>query len=143
MIIRNMTESDVSAVAEIEKACFSLPWSEQAFYDELKNPYGVTFVADEDGEVAGFLNVRDVCGEIFINNVAVKENFRRKGIGEALLCELEKREFVFITLEVRESNLSAISLYEKCGYEKIGFRKNFYEKPTENAVLMTKFKLKE
>lgn len=143
MVIRNMTKNDVRGVWEIEKECFSLPWSEQAFYDELSNPYGVTLVAECDGKIAGFLNVRDVCGEIYINNIAVGGDFRRKGIGRGLLSELEKREFDFITLEVRESNFPAIALYEDMGYEKIGLRKNFYEKPTENAILMTKFRLKE
>lgn len=143
MIIENMQKCDVLGVWKIENACFSQPWSEQAFYDELDNPYGVTLVAKREGEVAGFLNVRDVCGEIYINNIAVCEKFRGQGIAKALLSELEKREFEFITLEVRESNFSAISLYEKMGYEKIGLRKNFYEKPTENAILMTKFKLKD
>lgn len=143
MVIENMVKDDVHGVWEIENACFSQPWSEQAFYDELINPYGITLVAKCDGVVAGFLNVRDVCGEIYINNIAVSENFRGRGLGQALLLELEKREFVFITLEVRESNLPAISLYEKMGYEKIGLRKNFYEKPVENAILMTKFKLKD
>lgn len=140
VLIRNMTALDVPQVANIEKLCFSQPWSEKAFYEELENPFGVTLVADIDGEIAGFLNVRDVCGEIFVNNIAVKENFRRKNIGTMLLRELENREFSFITLEVRKSNLGAISLYESLGYEKVGERKDFYEKPCENAILMTKTK---
>lgn len=142
MIVRNMTADDVAEVAKIERACFSQPWSERAFFEELDNPYGVTLVADIDGKIGGFLNVRDVMGEIFINNIAVSEEFRRQGAGRELLCQLEKRKFDFITLEVRESNLGAIKLYESCGYEKVGMRKNFYEKPCENAVLMTKFSKK-
>lgn len=143
MIVRNMTENDVAAVALIEKECFSMPWSEQAFCEELENPYGITLVAEIDGEIAGFLNVRNVCGEIFVNNIAVTQKFRRKGIADSLLFELEKNNFEFITLEVRESNLGAIRLYEKNGYEKVGVRKKFYEKPTEDAWLMTKFSEKE
>lgn len=143
MIIKNMEKSDVPFVAEIEKECFSMPWSEQAFYDELENPYGVTLVAVVEGTVAGFLNVRDVLGEIYINNIAVKRNYRRRGIAQKLLLELEKRAYDFITLEVRESNESAIKLYEKMDYKRVGVRRNFYEKPTENAILMTKTKEEE
>lgn len=138
--IRNMTRDDVPEVARLERENFSQPWSEKAFYDELENPFGVTFVADINGEIAGFLNIRDVCGEIFINNIAVGENFRRKGVGQSLLVSLEEREFEFITLEVRQSNHGAICLYEKLGYEKVGQRKDFYEKPVEDAILMTKTK---
>lgn len=140
VLIRNMTKADVPKVAIIEKENFSQPWSEKAFYDELENPFSVTLVADVNGEIAGFLNVRDVCGEIYINNIAVSENFRRQGLAKALLCKLEKRNFLFITLEVRKSNFGAIRLYEKLGYKKVGQRKDFYEKPVEDAILMTKTK---
>lgn len=141
--IRKMTKKDVEGVWNIEKECFSQPWTLEDFYGELENVYGLTLIAVRDDEVAGFLNARNVCGEIYINNIGVSQKFRRKGIGKKLLCELEKADCEFITLEVRKSNLAAIRLYEGCGYEKVGERKNFYEKPTENALLMTKFLRKE
>lgn len=137
-----MTVGDVPEVHRIEEECFSQPWSEKAFYEELENPCGRTLVAALESEAAGFINVRSVGGEIFINNVAVREGFRRQGVGGRLLSALEKAfpDYEFITLEVRESNLPAIRLYEKHGFRQVGKRRNFYEKPTEDALLMTKGK---
>lgn len=143
MNIRQMTAKDVFGVWEIENACFSMPWSEKDFYDELENPFGLTFVAEEKGEIIGFVNLRKIGGELYINNVAVKEGSRKKGVAKMLLSQIENEDYDFITLEVRESNLPAIRLYESAGYERVGIRKNFYEKPVENALLMTKTYRKE
>ena len=134
--------ADVKRVAEIEAECFSLPWSEQAFEEELHLDTAICFVAKYKGETAGFINGRIVLDEFYINNVAVTQSMRGKGIGETLILDLEdylKHIVSFITLEVRESNIPAQNLYRKCGYKTVGKRNNFYEKPTENAVLMTKF----
>ena len=140
MVIREMTAEDVPEVHRIEEECFSQPWSEKAFYEELENPYGRTLVAVLESKAAGFINVRSIGGEIYINNIAVSGDFRRKGVGDGLLSALEKafEAYEFITLEVRESNIPAIRLYEKHGFRQVGKRKNFYEKPTEDAILMTK-----
>lgn len=136
-----MTKETVCGVAAIENVCFSQPWSVQAFFDELENPDAVTLAAVCEGTVAGFVNARKILGEVYINNVAVGEPFRRMGIGEKLLAALEEAcvPFEFITLEVRKSNLAARALYNKCGYKIVGERKNFYSFPTENAVLMSKY----
>lgn len=136
-----MTTAHVCGVAKIEKECFSMPWSEQAFAIELEKPESLTFVALCDGEAIGFVNANIVLDEIYINNVAVTEKFRKKGVAQALLNALEQYadgKASFITLEVRATNIPAQALYKKCGYEVVGVRKNFYEKPTEDAVLMTK-----
>lgn len=136
-----MTCDDIPQVAAIEKALFSMPWSEQAFRDELRNPQAVMVVADAGGEIAGFADMREVCGECYINNVGVSEKYRRHGIGTALMQALEDNSSdaaQFITLEVRCSNQAAITLYKKLGYIKVGVRKGFYEQPTEDADLMTK-----
>ena len=135
-----MTIETVEGVSKIERACFSEPWSVNAFIDELKNPDAITLAA-LDNEVVGFINARKILDEVYINNVAVSENFRRQHIAEQLLISLEnkvKDNSSFITLEVRKSNIPAQSLYEKLGYEVVGERKNFYQQPTENAILMTK-----
>ena len=135
-----MTIETVEGVSKIEKACFSEPWSVNAFIDELKNPDAITLAA-LDNQVVGFINARKILDEVYINNVAVSENFRRQHIAEQLLISLEnkvKDNSSFITLEVRKSNIPAQSLYEKLGYEVVGERKNFYQQPTENAILMTK-----
>ena len=118
-----MSEGDIKQVAAIEKKIFSLPWSEKSFLDSLKNENTVYIVAD-------------------ISNVAVKKNFRRKNVAENMLNKLfyecGKKGVSDITLEVRETNVPAISLYEKLGFEEAGIRKNFYEKPVENALIMWK-----
>lgn len=138
MKIVSMDKNHISKVAELERLCFSTPWSEKALEEELQNPHAVFLVA-EDG--AGYVGCHFVCGDGAITNVAVHPDFRRKGIAKALLSALEdegrKIGADTISLEVRKSNLSAIKLYEKMGYTVVGERPNFYTKPTENAILMT------
>lgn len=140
--IEKMQASDIAEIACLEKECFSSPWSEAALTDELYNEHARFFVARVESELAGYIGAFNVLGEVSITNVAIKEKFRKNGIGVALLNKLEKTARLenadFITLEVRASNENAISLYSKNGYERVGERKNFYSKPTENAVLMTK-----
>lgn len=138
---RIMTQDDVNGVAEIEKECFTMPWSEKAFSEELENKDAVTLIARTESEVVGFINGR-ISDGFYINNIAVKENYRKSGIASRLLFALEinlNGTTEFATLEVRKSNQPAINLYEKNDYKKVGERKNFYEKPTEDAVLMTKY----
>ena len=131
---------DLAAMCEIEQAYIAEPWSIAAFEGSFAADGAVFLCAKaENGEVCGFLTANAVLDEINIYNIAVKEGFRRLGIATALLYELERGRPYCINLEVRESNASAIALYTKCGFEQVGKRKNFYSKPTENAVLMTKF----
>lgn len=144
-----MSKQHIKAVSQIEKECFSNAWSENAFYQELENPMSLTLVALHINDVlsnetvAGFVNVRIVNGEVYINNIAVSQPFRRMGYGKGLLLSLEasarSENASFITLEVRESNFPAISLYASLGYKTVGKRKGFYRDPVENAVLMTKY----
>ena len=114
-----MNEQNYKAVAAIEAECFSQPWSEKTFFEELSNPNAHTYLALENGEPAGFLSVWEVCGEVSVNNIAVLGSHRRKGIAKALLqkmlCELAEADSV--TLEVRKSNAAAIALYESLGYK--------------------------
>ena len=127
-------------VAEIERKSFSLPWSEDAFMGELDNPLATYVVAVEDETVLGFAGVHIIAGEGYITNIAVRESARRRGIGKMLLeriIDICRDKCTFVTLEVRKSNAPAILLYEKLGFETLGIRKNFYEKPTEDAVIMT------
>ena len=137
-----MKQEHIADIAEIERLCFSMPWSENALKDELTNENAHFLTALTFGRVSGYIGVIEICGEADITNVAVHPDFRRLGIGKKLLDTAEKealsRNCESITLEVRESNEAAISLYSGNGYETVGIRKNFYEKPTENAVLMTK-----
>lgn len=138
---RLMTEDDVKGVSEIEKECFSQPWSLEAFKDELDNQAAVTIIARTDEKVVGFINGR-MCDGFYINNIAVNKDYRKSGVATKLLFALEvslSDNAEFSTLEVRKSNTAAINLYKKNGYEQVGERKNFYEKPAENALLMTKY----
>lgn len=141
IIIKRMDYSHIPELSVIEKECFSTPWSEKALSDEVTNSHGRFLVAFCDDEISGYIGAHNIVGEVYITNVAVAKRFRRMGIGEKLikslidLCKEEGAEF--ITLEVRESNIPAINLYEKMNFNKVGNRKNFYENPKENAILMT------
>ncbi len=142
VFIHEIKAENVPAVTVIEKECFSMPWSEKAFYDEIDIDCSVTLIAEKNTEICGFINGRISFDEFYINNIAVSQEFRRQKIGENLLLSLENMldgKVKLITLEVRKSNIPAQKLYEKCGYIIVGERKNFYEKPTENAILMTKY----
>lgn len=140
--ISPITEDDISSIAELEKECFSTPWSEEALRSELFNDTAVFLKAETQGEISGYIGMHIVLDECYIANVAVKNNFRRKGIGSLLIGKAEAvakdKKCSFISLEVRVSNTPAITLYEKYGYISMGQRKNFYSHPTENALIMTK-----
>ena len=138
-----MTSGQLDDVYIIETECFSHPWSKQSLEEELNNETSLFLVAKEENEVIGYIGMSIVIDEGYIFNVAVRENHRNKGVATALINELvtygKKNNFSFITLEVRESNLPAISLYSKFGFIKAGERKNYYSNPKENAILMTKY----
>ena len=142
IIVRNMQQSDLLQVCEIEKENFSLPWSEKSFLESIERNDTVFLVAMTGDEVAGYLGCYCVAGEGEITNVAVKSSHRRQGIGGMLLEKLYEEGAALDTqvyfLEVRESNEAAIGLYERQGFVKEGIRKNFYEAPVENAVIMWK-----
>jgi ribosomal-protein-alanine N-acetyltransferase len=141
LIIEKMTSAHIEEIAKLEKECFSTPWSEDGLKSELDNNFARFFVAFCGGKIAGYIGSHNILGEVYITNVAVFPEFRRNGVGKALVeflvGEMKAENAEFVTLEVRKSNLNAISLYEKCGFEKVGERKDFYEKPREDAILMT------
>lgn len=142
LLIIPMNNSHIKTLAEVETVCFSSPWSAESLTEELENPMAHFLVAQLDEEITGYIGVQEVLGECNITSIAVLPDFRRKGIGQALLSAAEAgakaRSCGFITLEVRKSNVEAIALYEKNGFEIAGERKNFYTKPQENALIMTK-----
>ena len=121
---------------EIEKACFSRPTSTNGFLQSIDTDYYLYF---KDGCAAGFLSFKKAADEGYIQNLAVLPEYRKKGIAFSLLKKLleSSKNLKFITLEVRQSNTSAINLYKKLGFSTVGVRKNFYRSPTENADIMT------
>lgn len=140
LTIRRMEERDLDAVCQIEEETFSLPWSKKSFAESILLYHTIFLVAELNGLVAGYCGCYQSLEEAEIVNVAVKKELRGLGIGRKMLTELMnlgKGQGVFAyTLEVRVSNHTAIHLYESLGFESIGIRKNFYEKPTENAMIM-------
>lgn len=140
--IMPMGAEHIEAIVEIEKECFSTPWSEDALRSELTNENAHFYVYMKNSQVAGYVGMHTVLDECYIANVAVRADFRRQGIAQALLDTAEKtaedKNCSFISLEVRVSNTPAIELYKKRGYISQGERKNFYSRPTENALIMTK-----
>ena len=142
MKLRKMQPEDLPQVCAIEKDNFSLPWSEKSFLESMERDDTVFLVACKGEEIAGYIGCYCIAGTGEITNVAVKASYRRKGLGGLLLeklyeegAALDVQEYF---LEVRESNEAAIGLYLRQGFVKEGIRKNFYEKPRENAVIMWK-----
>lgn len=140
MIIRKMEPKDCKGVFEVEQACFSVPWSFSSFqtiFDYDGNHY---LVAEESGKIIGFIGLMAIGEEADITNVAVLSEYRNKGIGaslvEAILTLAKEEKITKIMLEVRSSNEPAIHLYEKYGFFFLCKRKNYYEKPKEDADIM-------
>lgn len=140
--IHDMQKENLGQIAQIEKASFSMPWSEKSFEEALDNPNAFYVVAEEEGRVAGYCGAYLILDEADVNQVAVDSSRRNQGIGkklmEALLERLEQAGASAVTLEVRKSNQAAIALYESLGFATEGIRKNFYEKPVEDALIMWK-----
>lgn len=139
--IRRMRAEDVQRAAALERVCFSQPWSEDAYRSTLADENTLYLIAEtESGETAGICGMRDILGEGEISNVAVAEKFRRQKIAERMLGQLleqgRERGITAFTLEVRSSNTAAIGLYEKFGFSVEGRRKNFYERPQEDALIL-------
>lgn len=136
-----MTAAHLDDVCALENACFVHPWSRQSLEDSLNDRQSIFLVATENGSVIGYIGMSFVLDEGYIYNVAVDEKNRGRGVGSALIQTLvthcKKENFAFLTLEVRESNVAAQSLYSNFGFIKVGERKNYYTSPDENAVLMT------
>ncbi|MBQ4529740.1 MAG: ribosomal protein S18-alanine N-acetyltransferase [Lachnospiraceae bacterium] len=142
MIIRNMREADLPQVAEIEKQNFSIPWSLESFRESMMLEHTIYLVAEEKEIVTGYCGMYRVFNEGEIVNVAVDSKYRRRGVAKELLEQLLKESEALnvdnFFLEVRESNEAAINLYKKLGFTEAGIRRDFYEKPRENAIFMWK-----
>ena len=136
-----MTAEHIPQIAALERACFSHPWSEDSLRAELWNDSAVIIAAEGgDGTVLGYAGLQTVLDEGYINNVAVDPQYRRQGVADELVSafvRFGRARLAFLTLEVRASNAPAIALYAKHGFAEAGRRKNYYDDPKEDALLMT------
>lgn len=142
IVYREMTAADVPFISRLEEETFSMPWSAASFLQMIGQEDARYYVAEEDGRLLGGCGLLLIAGEGNITNVVVAPEARRRGVATGMLTHLLAaggREGLFAyTLEVRVSNLAAIGLYEKLGFVSEGIRPRFYEKPTEDAVIMWK-----
>lgn len=139
MIIKLATKEDIADVLKIENACFSTPWTEQGISESIADANTYLYIAYVDDAVAGYMGVQIFSGDGFVTNVATLPEYRQMGVAKALINEVLKHDMNFLTLEVRESNIPAISLYKSLGFEEVGKRPRFYRNPDEDALLMTKY----
>ena len=137
-----MDRSHIEQIARLEQACFSSPWTENMLADALFDTQASFIVAeDEEGNILGYAGLHVILDEGYIDNVAVERDARRHGVASALLdvfCRFGAAKLAFLTLEVRASNAPAIALYEKYGFQRAGLRPKYYDKPREDAVIMTR-----
>lgn len=141
--LEEMKPAHVAQVAELEKICFSDPWSENSVAAELKNPLSLWLVAMDGDTVTGYIGSQSVEGEADMMNVAVHPDYRRKGVARelvmGLVTTLKEKGVHSLALEVRASNTPAISLYQQLGFTQVGLRPNYYRNPKENALILKKF----
>ena len=145
--VRIIECEDIKQIAELEKVCFSEPWSVDTLLDAYKN--GTRFLVAVSGDkVLGYAGISCILDEGYITNVAVFPEYRKNGVGKAIMNAVlnlaESLDLSFVSLEVRVSNNAAISLYEKLGFKTEAKRPRFYRNPEEDAYIMTKrFELNE
>ena len=138
-----MNADHLDEVAELERVCFPDPWSRNMLAEELGNALSAFLVAlDGEGEVAGYAGLQVVLDEGTVTNIAVRPDCRRRGVAGRLLQVFldfaQGNRLAFLTLEVRASNYDAIALYGSRGFRSAGRRKNYYEHPREDAIIMTR-----
>ena len=138
-----MTADHLDEVAELERICFSTPWSRNMLAEELDNLLSAFLVAlDDNDRVVGYAGVQVILDEGYITNIAVRPECRRQGVAAKLLQVFmdfaKANKLSFLTLEVRASNYDAIALYGSRGFRSMGRRKNYYEHPKEDAIIMTR-----
>lgn len=142
MIIREMNQKDVQAIAALERQCFSDPWSEKSITSELDNLLSYWLVAEDDGCIIGYVGSQSVLDAADMMNLAVSPHYRRQGTGEALVKaladHLQQNNVIALLLEVRVSNTPAIALYQKLGFEQVGRRPGYYHNPREDALILRK-----
>ncbi len=147
MQIEMMNKGHIDGIMEIENESFAIPWSRSSIEKELKNNFAIYAVAIENNKVLGYGGMWHVVNEGHITNIAVHKDYRRKGIGQAIIEKLveiaEEKEMIGLTLEVRKSNTPALELYKKNGFKLEGIRPEYYEDNKEDAYIMWKYLIPE
>ena len=142
MMIEPMNASHVSQIAQLEKRCFTDPWSEKSIASELENPLSLWLVAVDGGQLIGYVGSQTVLGETDMMNLAVAPEARRQGTGRALVLALvdalTEKGSHSLMLEVRVSNTPARTLYESLGFSQVGRRPKYYVNPKEDALILRK-----
>ena len=142
MMIEPMNASHVPQIAQLEKRCFSDPWSEKSIASELENPLSVWLVAVDGGQLIGYVGSQTVLGETDMMNLAVAPEARRQGTGRALVLALvdalTEKGSHSLMLEVRVSNTPAQKLDESLGFSQVGRRPKYYVNPREDALILRK-----
>lgn len=142
MMIEPMNASHVSQIAQLEKRCFTDPWSEKSIASELENPLSLWLVAVDGGQLIGYVGSQTVLGETDMLNLAVAPEARRQGTGRALVLALvdalTEKGSHSLMLEVRVSNTPARTLYESLGFSQVGRRPKYYVNPKEDALILRK-----
>ena len=140
-----MTADHLEELEKLERICFSRPWSRKMLAEELENQCAAFLVAEDSvsGRVLGYAGLMVVADEGYITNVAVFPEYRRQGIAAQILQVFLQfaaaNHLAFLTLGVRPSNAAAIALYQGFGFEEVGRRKNYYDLPKEDALILTKY----
>lgn len=141
--IVNGSAGHIDSLEELERSCFSVPWTREQLISQLPDQMHIFLVMEHKGTAVGYVGMMYVLDEGYISNVAVSPAHRRRGLADLLIAEIlrvaQDKDLSFVTLEVRQSNSPAINLYDKHGFVRVGQRKNYYDQPKEDAVLMTKF----
>ena len=139
-----MTADHLEELEKLERICFSRPWSRKMLAEELDNECAAFLVAEDavTGKVVGYAGLLVVADEGYITNVAVFPEYRRQGIAAQIIQVFINfamgNHLAFLTLEVRPSNTAAIALYQSFGFEEVGRRKNYYDLPKEDALILTR-----
>lgn len=139
-----MTADHLEELERLEKICFSRPWSRKMLAEELDNECAAFLVAEDPitKEVVGYAGLLVMADEGYITNVAVFPEYRRRGVAGQIIAVFDNfargNRLAFLTLEVRPSNAAAIALYQSFGFEAVGRRKNYYDLPKEDALILTK-----
>ena len=140
--IRKMNTEDVDKVMKIELKSFSMPWSRETYISDLCSDFGEYIVADVNGEIAGYGGIFIILDEAHVVTIAIAENFKSQGIGKTIMEKMLKiaisKNVNKVFLEVRVSNIPAIKLYKKLGFQKIAVRKAYYTDNMEDAYIMQK-----